>query len=105
MFSLTSYYAGFQRTSIPIASRSSRQRHFGNGLRSSEPRDAYIEPGSPWKNVYCKSFNETPRDELLNGDIFYTLNEPKIAMEAWRRHYNAVRPHSSLDTNRRRLRL
>ena len=35
-------------------------------------------------------------DELLNGEIFYTLNEAKIVIEAWRRHYNTVRPHSSL---------
>ncbi len=36
------------------------------------------------------------RDELLNGEIFYTLAEAKILIEAWRRHYNTVRPHSSL---------
>ena len=36
------------------------------------------------------------RDELLNGEIFYTLMEAKILIEAWRRHYNAVGPHSSL---------
>ena len=57
---------------------------------------AYIEPGSPWENGYCESFNGKLRDELLNGEIFYTLKEPKIMIEAWRRHYNTVRPHSSL---------
>ncbi|TXH05018.1 MAG: transposase, partial [Rhodocyclaceae bacterium] len=36
------------------------------------------------------------RDELLNGEIFYTLAEAEILIEAWRRHYNTVRPHSSL---------
>jgi transposase InsO family protein len=36
------------------------------------------------------------RDELLNGEIFYTLKEAKIVIEHWRRHYNTVRPHSSL---------
>ncbi|GAA0754243.1 transposase InsO family protein [Erythromicrobium ramosum] len=36
------------------------------------------------------------RDKLLNGEIFYTLAEPQILIEAWRRHYNTVRPHSSL---------
>jgi hypothetical protein len=36
------------------------------------------------------------RDELLNGEIFYTLKEAKVLIEAWRRHYNAVRPHGSL---------
>jgi transposase InsO family protein len=38
----------------------------------------------------------TLRDELLNGEIFYTLNEAKIIIEGWRRHYNTIRPHSSL---------
>jgi transposase InsO family protein len=57
---------------------------------------AYIEPGSPWENGYCESFNGKLRDELLNGEIFYTLKEAKIMIEAWRRHYNTVRPHSSL---------
>ena len=35
-------------------------------------------------------------DELLNGEIFYTLNEAKIVIEVWRPHYNTVRPHSPL---------
>ena len=41
-------------------------------------RTAYIEPGSPWENGYCESFNGKLRDELLNGEIFYTLKEAKI---------------------------
>ncbi len=57
---------------------------------------AYIEPGSPWENGYCESFNSKLRDELLNGEIFYTLEEAKVIIESWRRHYNTVRPHSSL---------
>ncbi len=59
-------------------------------------RTAYIEPGSPWENGYCESFNGKLRDELLNGEIFYTLKEAQIVIENWRRHYNTVRPHSSL---------
>ena len=59
-------------------------------------KTAYIEPGSPWENGYCESFNGKLRDELLNGEIFYTLNEARIVIELWRRHYNTVRPHSSL---------
>ena len=59
-------------------------------------KTAYIEPGSPWENGYCESFNGKLRDELLNGEIFYTLKEAKIMIENWRRHYNTVRPHSSL---------
>ena len=57
---------------------------------------AYIEPGSPWENGYCESFNARLRDELLNGEIFYTLNEARTVIEQWRRHYNTVRPHSAL---------
>jgi transposase InsO family protein len=56
----------------------------------------YITPGSPWENGYCESFNGSWRDELLNGEIFYSLAEAQILIEAWRRHYNTVRPHSSL---------
>ena len=56
----------------------------------------YIEPGSPWENGYNESFNGKLRDELLNGEIFYTLREAQILIERWRKHYNAVRPHSSL---------
>ena len=56
----------------------------------------YITPGSPWENGYCESFNGSLRDELLNGEIFYSLAEAQILIEAWRRHYNTVRPHSSL---------
>ena len=59
-------------------------------------KTAYIEPGSPWENGYCESFNGKLRDELLNGEIFYTLKEAQIVIEAWRRHYNTIRPHSSL---------
>jgi transposase InsO family protein len=56
----------------------------------------FIEPGSPWENGYNESFNGKLRDELLNGEIFYTLKEAQVLIEQWRRHYNTVRPHSSL---------
>lgn len=59
-------------------------------------KTAYIEPGSPWENGYCESFNARFRDELLDGEIFYTLKEAQILIESWRKHYNTVRPHSSL---------
>ena len=57
---------------------------------------AYIEPGSPWENGYCESFNGRMRDELLNGEIFYSLREAQILIEKWRKHYNTERPHSAL---------
>jgi putative transposase len=59
-------------------------------------KTAYIAPGSPWENGYIESFNARLRDELLDGEIFYSLKEAKIIIESWRRHYNTVRPHGSL---------
>ena len=59
-------------------------------------RTLYIEPGSPWENGYCESFNSKLRDELLAREIFYDLREAKVLIETWRRHYNTARPHSSL---------
>ena len=67
-----------------------------NWIAAVGSQAAYIEPGSPWENGYCESFNARFRDELLNGEIFYTLKEAKIVIEEWRRHYNTVRPHSAL---------
>jgi transposase InsO family protein len=60
-------------------------------------KTAYIERGSPWENGYIESFNARLRDELLNGEIFYSLREAQIVIESWRRHYNTIWPHASLD--------
>ena len=57
----------------------------------------FIEPGSPWENGYVESFNGKVRDELLNPEIFDTVLEAQVLTERWRRVYNTVRPHSSLD--------
>ena len=56
----------------------------------------YIEPGIPWENGYCESFNGKMRDEFLNGEIFYSLKEAQILIERWRIEYNTRRPHSAL---------
>ena len=48
----------------------------------------YIEPGSPWENAYSESFNSRLRDELLNGELFYSLKEAGVLLEQWRRAYN-----------------
>ena len=56
----------------------------------------YIEPGSPWENGYCESFNGKLRDECLNGEIFYSLKEAQIVIEKWRVEYNTRRPHAAL---------
>ena len=59
-------------------------------------KTAYIEPGAPWENGYYESFNARLRDELLNGEIFYSLKEAQILIEKLRKHYNTKRPHSAL---------
>ena len=65
-------------------------------LAKVEVQTLYIEPGSPWENGYVESFNGKFRDELLNGEIFYTVREARVLIERWRQVYNTVRPHSAL---------
>ena len=65
-------------------------------LNNVEVKTLFIEPGSPWENGYIESFNGKLRDELLNREIFTTLEEAKVLIEQWRREYNQVRPHSAL---------
>ena len=57
---------------------------------------ALIEPGKPWQNGTTESFNGKFRDECLSMEWFRSRIEARIVIEAWRRHYNHVRPHSSL---------
>ena len=59
-------------------------------------RTLFIERGSPWENGYIESFNGKLRDELLDREIFTTLEEARVLIEQWRRDYNQVRPHSAL---------
>lgn len=56
----------------------------------------YIEPGRPWQNGVGESFNGKLRDECLNPTWFWLVADAKVHVEAWRRTYNAERPHSSL---------
>lgn len=65
-------------------------------LAKTGAKTLYIEPGSPWENGYCESFNSKLRDEFLNGEIFYSIKELRVLAERWRVHYNTIRPHSSL---------
>ncbi len=65
-------------------------------IKAVGAKTAYIEPGSPWENGYCESFNARFRDEFLNGEIFYSLSETQILIEERRKHYNTKRPHSAL---------
>jgi putative transposase len=68
-----------------------------NWLTQVGAKTLFIEPGSPWENGYCESFNGKLRDELLNGEIFYSLKEAQIVIEQWRKQYNTIRPHSALN--------
>jgi putative transposase len=57
---------------------------------------AFIDPGKPWQNGADESFNGKFRDQLLSLQWFRNRTDAKVCIEAWRRHYNEVRPHSSL---------
>ena len=82
----------YVRTTVQSSSR----RICANGWQNTGAKTLYIEPGSPWENGYCESFNSKLRDEFLNGEIFYSIKELRVLAERWRIHYNTVRPHSSL---------
>ena len=91
----------FVRRGVPAYLRSDN----GSEFTATKVRDwlarvgvttLFIEPGSPWENGYVESFNGKLRDELLAREQFDTLLEAKVLIERWRRHYNTIRPHSSL---------
>ncbi len=91
----------FTRHGVPDHIRSDNGPEFvANAVRAwldrLDVKPLFIEPGSPWENGYCESFNGKLRDELLAREIFYTLKEAEVLIEQWRRHYNTVRPHSAL---------
>lgn len=56
----------------------------------------FIRPGKPVENAYIESFNGRFRDECLNENLFRTMEEARVVIEAWRCDYNCHRPHSSL---------
>ncbi len=57
----------------------------------------YIDPGKPQQNAFIESFNGRLRDELLNEELFDSLDDARRKLGLWRYDYNHVRPHSSLD--------
>lgn len=65
-------------------------------LNLLEVSPLFIQPGSPWENGYCESFNGKMRYCFLDGEIFYSLFEAKVMIEKWIQEYNCVRPHSAL---------
>jgi transposase InsO family protein len=91
----------FVRRGAPAYIRSDNGSEFTakqvrNWLSRIGVKTLFIEPGSPWENGYIESFHDKLRDELLNVELFDTLQEARILIERWRVHYNTVRPHSSL---------
>ena len=91
----------FVRRAVPTHIRSDNGSEFTahrvrDWLARVGVKTLYIEPGSPWENGTIESFNGKLRDELLAREQFDTLLEAKVLIERWRRHYNTVRPHSSL---------
>lgn len=86
---------------VPVHLRSDNGSEFSNQqiriwLNELGAKTLFIEPGSPWENGYIESFNGKLRDELLNREIFYSLQEAKVIIEQWRKEYNTIRPHSAL---------
>lgn len=65
-------------------------------LTGAQIDTAHIDPGRPWQNGLNESFNGKFRDECLSMEWFTNRMDAKIFIENWRRHYNEVRPHSSL---------
>jgi putative transposase len=65
-------------------------------LERSGVRTLYIEPGSPWENPYSESFHSRFRDELLNQELFTSLDEARFLVDQYRVDHNHARPHSAL---------
>ena len=87
---------------VPVHIRSDNGSEFmaqavQDWIKAVGAKTAYIAPGSPWENGYVESFNARFRDELLDGEIFSSLKEAQVIIESWKRHYNTVRPHGSID--------
>jgi len=65
-------------------------------LQTAQIETAFIDPGKPWQNGTDESFNGKFRNEHLSLHWFRNRVDAKVGIELWRRHYNEVRPHSSL---------
>lgn len=91
----------FRDYGIPMYLRSDNGSEFiaaclQDWLTEQGTRPLFIDPGSPWQNGKCESFNGRFRDECLNMEWFDSLKEAQVVIEAWRHYYNQERPHSAL---------
>ncbi len=98
---LDQLYELFLRRGLPEYIRSDNGLEFAakavrKWLNRLDVTTLFVEPRSPWENGHIESFNGKMRDELLNGEVLDTLEEAKVVVEALRRVYNRIRPHSSL---------
>jgi transposase InsO family protein len=66
-------------------------------LAQADVKTLFIAKGSPWENGYVESFNGKLRDELLNRELFLSLDEARWVIDRWRLDYNHRRVHSALD--------
>lgn len=65
-------------------------------LRRANVETLYVEPGSPWQNDYAESFPARLSDELLEQELWTSVEVAKLLSRRWRWEYNFERPHSSL---------
>jgi putative transposase len=91
----------FKDYGIPMYLRSDNGSEFiaqclQGWLKEQGTKPLFIEPGSPWQNGKCESFNGRFRDECLDMEVFDSLPEAQYVIERWREHYNSERPHSAL---------
>ena len=98
---ITVVEAAMERYGVPGHLRSDNGPEFiayalQDWLKSKGVKTIYITPGSPWENAYIESFHDKLRDECLNRELFGSLLEAQVIIEAWRVEYNGLRPHSSL---------
>ena len=73
------------------------ERRLCRVLEQAEVETLYIAKGSPWENGYVESFNSRLRDELLNGELFLSLEEAHWVLDQWQLDYNHHRSHGSID--------
>jgi len=68
-----------------------------NWLKEKHVDTHYIEPGSPWQNAYCESFNSIFRTTCLDRWLFNSMTEARVVIKQWLEEYNTIRPHGSLN--------